>query len=111
MSLTVRLPVEQHHHFHVRQQSSSIISMYANRATSSFPFTSAQKHVHWCAGVGMTVCHVVGSWMCLTVCARSSLSGGRPVHCAAWSRYKESGGEGSRVGCQGLALGEARCVL
>ncbi len=35
---------------------------------------------------------------------------GRPVHCAAWSRYKESGGEGSRVGCQGLALGEARCV-
>ncbi len=34
----------------------------------------------------------------------------RPVHCAAWSRYKESGGAGRRVGCQDLALGEARCV-
>ena len=29
------------------------------------------RHVHWCAGVDMVVCHVVGSWICLAVCARS----------------------------------------
>jgi len=37
-----------------------------------------------------------------------SLSGRKTS--SAWSKYKESGGAGSRVGCQGLALGEARCV-
>jgi hypothetical protein len=35
MSLTARLTADQQHHFHVRQQSSSIISMYASRAAAA----------------------------------------------------------------------------
>jgi hypothetical protein len=33
------------------------------------------SNVHLCSDVGMAVCHVVGSCMCLVVCVRSSLSG------------------------------------
>jgi hypothetical protein len=43
MSLTARLTADQQHHFHVRQQSSSIISMYASRAEASFPCTPAEQ--------------------------------------------------------------------
>ena len=35
---------------------------------------------------------------------------GRAVHRVVGSRYTSAGEEGSRVGRQGLALGEARCV-
>jgi hypothetical protein len=35
---------------------------------------------------------------------------GRSVHRATVSRYRVGEEEGSRVGCQGLAIGEARCV-
>ena len=41
---------------------------------------------------------------------RSGCPEGRTVHRDAGSRYKAAGEEGSRVGCQGHALGETRCV-
>jgi hypothetical protein len=56
------------------------------------------------------VCHVVGSGCAWLFALEAHCLEDRPVHCAAWSRYKESGGMGSRVGCQGLVLGEVRCV-
>jgi hypothetical protein len=50
MSLTARLTAEQKQHFHVRQQSSSIVSMYANRAAAAFPYTSAEQQQQHAAG-------------------------------------------------------------
>ena len=85
------------------------------RGTTVSESTAAgARIVHWCAGVGMDVCHVV------TFCRLSGCSWvfaleahcleGREVHRVAVSRNRSSEEEGSRVGSQDLALGEDRCV-
>ncbi len=83
----------------------------ALRGTTVSESTAAgARLVHWCAGVVMTVCHVVTCWMCLVFVLEAHCLEGRKVHRVAGSRYEAVGEEGNRVGCQGLALGEARCV-
>jgi hypothetical protein len=66
--------------------------------------------VRWCAGVGMTVCHVIVSRCSWVFALEAHCLEGRAVHCAAVSRYRAAEEAGTRVGCQDLALGEARCV-
>ena len=58
----------------------------------------------------MTVCHVIVSRCSWVFALEAHCLEGRAVHRAAVSRYRAAEEAGSRVGCQGLALGEARCV-
>jgi len=78
-----------------------MLCLYIRTKDSGVPVCSSPKF--W-----ENICHYIPHILfTLLQCPQNR---GRAVHRAVVSRYRAAEEEGSRVGCQGLALGETRCL-